>query len=175
MPAFCEKYLDSNYKAFQYRIRVGRCNPNEIIFISWFLGETVEDLFGKPFTDLMMGQGEEKVSEKAIQLFQRAPEAEQKRLLGLLGGEFGLGVPLQAIAAGVSTDRGGLELDGVALPVVLPGELDHLPTVDIHKRHQEVTAKAQKKAPISPTTVEDMAPKKKRDPFEDFEDFQIIR
>lgn len=148
IPQFCEQFLHTHYKAFQYRIRVGRCNPNEIIFISWYLGESVEELFGKPFTELMLGQGDSQVSQKALDLFAQAPEKEKKRLMGLLGYSFTVGVSPLEIVPGASTNR----------------------------NHTPKKKTAQKKAPILTTVVEDLAPKQpKGDPFDIFDDFRVSR
>lgn len=170
--SFCQKFLHTNYKAFQYRIRMGRCNPNEIIFISWYLGESVEDLFGMPFTSLMIGQGDSEVSEKALQILSQASETEKERLMRLLGPGFSLGGSSPEDRAGVSPE------DVEVLPPVLPGPLDGLRDVDVKARHAEVMSgngTAQKKAPIFPTTVEDLAPKEKVDPFDIFDDFSLRR
>lgn len=179
IPQFCEQFLHTHYKAFQYRIRVGRCNPNEIIFISWYLGESVEELFGKPFTELMLGQGDSQVSQKALDLFAQAPEKEKKRLMGLLGYSFTVGVSPLEIVPGASRRKKELELDGEVLPPMLPTFNDMLPDVDIKKRHKaalKANGKTQKKAPILTTTVEDLAPKQpKGDPFDIFDDFRVSR
>lgn len=166
MPEFCLKYLACNYKAFQYRIREGRCNPNEIIFISWFLGETVETLFGKPFTSLMMEQGEEKVSEDLVQRFSQAPEQDRARLLGLLGHGVALGASTPEISPGVPTPEAGPHNGAGGPVVVLPG----FTVTPKDKRVRAVTDKAQKKAP----PIAEVAPKK-TDPFDILQDFKISR
>lgn len=174
MPEFCDKHLNSKYKAFQYRVRTGRCNPNEIIFISWYLGESIKTLFGKPFTELMMRQGDLNVSKKAIELFKNAGKSEQKRLLGLLGSGFPLG------ASQDKTEPGASKYDGSRIPPYLEDEIglisplpspeDGVPAVQARPKD-----KAQKKAPILNTTVEDLAPKDKTDPFDILQDFRISR
>jgi len=172
MPEFCLKFLNCNYKAFQYRVREGRCNPNEIIFISWFLGETVEDLFGKPFTGLMIGQGEAKVSEKALELFHQADPRTQARLMGLLGPGFPLGVSAPEIGAGVSTDRINQEVEAGRLMV--PGPVAILPGLTVTPKDKHVPAvkdRTQKKAP----PISEAAPKPKPDPFEALQDFSLSR
>lgn len=170
IPQFCEQFLHTHYKAFQYRIRVGRCNPNEIIFISWYLGESVEELFGKPFTELMLGQGDSQVSQKALDLFAQAPEKEKKRLMGLLGYSFTVGVSPLEIVPGASK-----KYNGSGLPPLLADEVGLVgPTGNHAPKNRKV--RAQKKAPILNTTVEDLAPKQpKGDPFDIFDDFRVSR
>lgn len=87
VPEFCTKYLNTNYKAFQYRARVKRLTPNEIILLSWVLGEPVEGLFGKQFLPLMYSQGEPEIEKQLVKMYQDADDIHKQRLLNLLGGK----------------------------------------------------------------------------------------
>lgn len=82
---FCEKHLFTNYKAFQYRIRNNRCYPNEIMYLSWHLGASVEELFGVDYLELMQDQGPDELTSALKEMYKNADTQERKRLLTLIG------------------------------------------------------------------------------------------
>ena len=85
MEEFCKKYLDTDVKAFQYRLRQRRCYPNEIIYISWVLGESVHDLFGEDFTELMRTHGPDHITKKLKDLFNKASKKQKQTYLEFVG------------------------------------------------------------------------------------------
>lgn len=87
MDEFCRKYLNTDIKAFQYRLRNKVCYPNEVIYISWLLGESVADLFGMDFMNLMGEQGPEEITKKINKLFKEATEQQRETYLKFIGSE----------------------------------------------------------------------------------------
>lgn len=88
IPEFCKAHLNANYKAFQYRVRTGRFKPNEIIYISWLLGESVQEIFGQNFVQRMIYDGDPGVTEKLQAIWNGTFDPGKMKLLLLLGGEF---------------------------------------------------------------------------------------
>lgn len=82
---FCTKHLFSNYTAFKYRRKTGNLKPSEIIYLSWYTGETVADLFGKDFLSMMLEQGAPEMEQVLVEMLLRASPEERQRLIGLLG------------------------------------------------------------------------------------------
>lgn len=85
MEEFCKKYLDTEIKAFQYRMRNKSCYPNEIIYISWLLGEGVEDLFGSEFTEMMISDGPDFVTNKIKSMFEQADDKQRQDYMKFIG------------------------------------------------------------------------------------------
>lgn len=86
MEKFCKEYLETDIKAFQYRLRHKRCYPNEVIYISWVLGESVPELFGEDFMQLMSVHGSPKITDKLKELFDKADAKQQMMYLKFIGG-----------------------------------------------------------------------------------------
>lgn len=81
---FCEKYLFSQYNSFKYRRKHKQYYPNEVIFISWFMGESVEDLFGMDFTELMLHQGNQEVGQGIRKMLLEATPDKRDQYFRLL-------------------------------------------------------------------------------------------
>lgn len=121
VPEFCTKYLNTNFKAFQYRVRVQRLAPNEIILLSWVLGEPVEGLFGKQFLSLMQGQGDPEIEKRLLKMYRDADDTQKQRLMGLLDGISFKAVPQEPVNK--------LKADEVALVPVADFYID----VQVHR------------------------------------------
>lgn len=82
---FCEKEMDTQYKAFFARMRNGKLYPAEIFYIVYKTKKSVQELFGKNWHELLIsGQGGT-VADKVRGLIETMDEKEKEEMSALLG------------------------------------------------------------------------------------------
>lgn len=86
MGQFCERELNTDYKAFHYRLKNSRLHADEIFYMVWRTKKTVQELFGKGWHELILDNSNGPIVDKVKDIIAvMSPEEAQEldRLMGL--------------------------------------------------------------------------------------------
>lgn len=82
---FCAKELNTDYKAFNWRVKNNRLYPDEIFYMIWRTRKSVQELFGKSWHELVIDNSAGPVVKEVKDIIGKMTDQESKELEHLLG------------------------------------------------------------------------------------------
>lgn len=85
MDEFCEKELKTSYQAFHYRLKHNRLYPSEVVYIVHKTGKSINELFGKPWYDVLISSPGWNIDEKVRKIIEGMSQKNKRKLEANLG------------------------------------------------------------------------------------------